>query len=253
MIKLGFRRADEKDLQHMMGYTHALSGTAAWLAAVPLVTNEALLGSYAVSLSAEQVVAGAVVCAGAALLPDIDHHDGTIANAYGPVTQVLCKVVGKVSGGHRHATHSLAFAAGAGYLTDWMATHAVHVWWGILFFVVGLGLRGIGIGFQKSDNLTGLMNTLLAGAIVYVMRDLDMRFVGYAVVLGCLAHVVGDCLTPRGCPVFWPVQWSVEIPLISRTNGKTERWVMAPLLTLMITILAVRSALGDEITSLLKS
>jgi membrane-bound metal-dependent hydrolase YbcI (DUF457 family) len=237
----------------MMGYTHALSGTAAWLAALPLVTNEHLLGSYAVALTPQQVAAGAVVCAGAALLPDIDHHDGTIANAYGPVSQLLCKGVSKISGGHRHATHSLAFAAGAGYATDWTATHAVQVWWVILFFVVGLGLRGIGIGFQKSDNLTGLMNALLAAAIVYLMRDLDMRFVGYAVVLGCLAHVVGDCLTPRGCPVFWPVQWSVEIPLISRTNGKSERWVMAPLLTLGIVILAVRSAVGNEITTWLRS
>ncbi|GAA2099339.1 metal-dependent hydrolase [Actinomadura alba] len=237
----------------MMGYTHALSGTAAWLAAIPLVTNEALLGSHAVSLSAEQVAAGAVVCAGAALLPDIDHHDGTIANTYGPITQVLCKVVGMVSGGHRHATHSIAFAVGAGYLTDLAATHAVHVWWGVLFFVVGLGLRGVGIGFQKSDLLTGVMNALLAAAIVFMMRDVDMRYVGYAVTLGCLAHVIGDCLTPRGCPVFWPVQWSVEIPVIARTNGRAERWVMAPLLTLVITILAVRSALGDEVTGLLRS
>ena len=237
----------------MMGHTHALSGTAAWLAVVPLVTNESLLHSYAVTLTPQQVAAGAVVSAGAALLPDIDHHDGSIANTYGPITQVLCKVVSKVSGGHRHATHSLAFAAVAGYATDFAATHAVHVWWVMLFFVIGLGLRGIGIGFQKSDYLTGVLNAFLAAAIVYLMRDLDMRFIGYAVALGCVAHIVGDCLTPRGCPVFWPVQWSVEIPLIARTNGRSERWVVTPLLTLGIVILAVRSALGNEITTWLNS
>ncbi|HEV7936046.1 MAG TPA: metal-dependent hydrolase [Actinomadura sp.] len=237
----------------MMGYTHALSGTAAWLAAVPLVTSESLLGTYAVTLSPAQVTAGAVVCAGSALLPDIDHHSGTIANAYGPVTKLLCKGVSKVSGGHRHATHSLLFAAGAGYGTDWLATHAVYAWWAVLFFLVGIGLRGVGIGFKDRDYTTGLMNALLAATIVFFMHGLDMRFVGYAVALGCVAHLIGDCLTPQGCPVLWPVQVKLQTGILERTGGKGERWVVTPILTFAIVILAIRSAIGDQVTVWLRS
>jgi membrane-bound metal-dependent hydrolase YbcI (DUF457 family) len=75
-----------------------------------------------------------------------------------------------------------------------------------------------------------------------------MSFVGYAVTLGCLAHVAGDCLTPRGCPVFWPVRWRVEIPLVPRTGGKAEQRVLVPLLVLAAVLLAVRAALGDVTT-----
>ncbi|MGI8334147.1 metal-dependent hydrolase [Actinomadura scrupuli] len=250
----------------MMGHTHALTGAAAWLAVVPLVTNHGLLGDHAVALSPAQMAAGALVCAGAALLPDIDHHDGGIANTYGFLTRWLCLAIGKISGGHRHATHSLAFAFGAGWATDVMATHAfnphyggqplpgvVAAWWVMLFLVVGLGLRGVGIGFKDSDHLTGLLNAVLAAGLVYVMRHLDMRFVGYAVTLGCLAHVAGDCLTPRGCPVFWPAQWRIGFPVVPRTNGTVERWVVTPALTLCVVVLAVRSALGDTAVDWLKS
>jgi membrane-bound metal-dependent hydrolase YbcI (DUF457 family) len=242
----------------MMGHTHALSGAAAWLAVVPLVTDHPLLGDHAVVLSPAQMAAGALVCAGAAMLPDIDHHDGSIANTYGIVTRLLCQLVAKISGGHRHATHSLAFAFGAGYATDVMATHAFNPphggqplpavvvgWWVMLFLVVGLGLRGVGIGFKDSDHLTGLLNAVLAAGLVYLMRHLDMRFIGYAVALGCLAHVAGDCLTPRGCPVFWPVQWRIGVPVVPRTNGTVERWVVTPVLTLVVVVLVIRSALGD--------
>src|SRR4051812_37607390 len=99
----------------MMGKTHALSGALAGLAAVPVLGQERLLGEYAVSLSPEQIAAGAVVCAGAAILPDIDHHNGRIANTYGPITHHMCKWIGKLSGGHRHATHSILFAVGIGW------------------------------------------------------------------------------------------------------------------------------------------
>ncbi|HEY7489301.1 MAG TPA: metal-dependent hydrolase [Streptosporangiaceae bacterium] len=238
----------------MMGHTHALSGAAAWLAAMPLLGDRALLGDHALHLSPAQVAAGTIVCAGAALLPDIDHHDGLIANTFGPITRLLCRVVGALTGGHRHATHSLAFAAAAGLGAGWVAGHAHGpVWWGVLFLLIGLGLRGIGIKIPESEHFSALLNAGIAAALTYIMRDLDMRFAGYAVAIGCLAHMLADCLTPDGCPVFWPAQWRVELPLISRTDGVIERWVLAPLLTLGVVILAVRSALGIEATHWLRS
>lgn len=229
----------------MMGRTHALSGAVAWLGAVPLLSQERWLGDFAISLSPAQLIAGAVVCAGAAILPDIDHHNGRIANTYGPITRVMCKWIGKASGGHRQATHSIAFALGIGYAMDLLATHAEYGWWAALFMIVGLGLRGVGLDFEKHEHWSAIADCAVAAVAVFLMHGLDMSFAGYAVTLGCLAHVAGDCLTPRGCPVFWPVTWRMEIPLVPRTDGKVERWVIAPLLTLGAVILAVRTTLGD--------
>lgn len=229
----------------MMGRTHALSGALVWMAAVPVISQERLLGDYAVSLSPQQVLAGAVVCAGAAILPDIDHHNGRIANTFGPITKVMCKWIGKLSGGHRMATHSILFAVLIGWAMDALATHVVYAWWACLFMIVGLGLRGVGFDFEGKEPQSALMDCALAGITVWLMHDLDMSFVGFAITLGCLAHVAGDCLTPRGCPVLWPLQMRVEVPLIPRTDGKVERFVVAPLLTLGVAILTVRSMLGD--------
>jgi membrane-bound metal-dependent hydrolase YbcI (DUF457 family) len=238
----------------MMGHTHALSGAAAWLAATPFLGDPAMLGHYAVRLTPGQIAAGTVVCAGAAMLPDIDHHDGTIANALGPFTRLLCRLVGAVSGGHRHATHSLAFAALAGLGAGWAARHAPGPGRLIaLFLLIGLGLHGIGVQIPAREHFSALLNAVVAAALTYVMRDLDMGFAGYAVALGYLVHVLGDCLTPDGCPLLWPAQWRVKLPLIPDTDGVLERWILAPLLTLGVVILAVRSALGAEATRWLKS
>jgi membrane-bound metal-dependent hydrolase YbcI (DUF457 family) len=238
----------------MMGHTHALSGAAAWLAVTPFLGDPAVLGHYAVQLSPAQIAAGAVVCAGAAMLPDIDHHDGTIAGAFGPLTRLLCRLVGALTGGHRHATHSLAFAALAGLGAGWIAGHAAGWGWLIvLASLIGLGLHGVGIHVPAREHFSALLNAVIAAALAYVMRDLDMSFAGYAVAVGYLAHLIGDCLTPDGCPLLWPAQWRIRVPLIPRTDGVLERWVLAPLLTLGIVILAVRSTLGAEATRWLKS
>ncbi|MBA9006741.1 MULTISPECIES: metal-dependent hydrolase [Thermomonospora] len=229
----------------MMGRTHALSGAVVWLAAVPVLSQERWLGDFAVSLSPAQVAAGTVVCAGAALLPDVDHHNGRIANTIGPVTKFLCKWVGKAAGGHRQATHSILFALAAGLVMDLLATHVEYAWWVALFVTVGFGLRGIGLDFEKHEVWSSVADCAVAALAVWWMSTLDMSFAGYAVTLGCLAHIAGDCLTPRGCPVFWPARWRLDIPLVPRTDGKVERWVVGPALTLGAAILAVRSVLGD--------
>lgn len=234
----------------MMGHTHALAGAAAWLGTVPF------LGEYGMRMTPGQIAAGAVVCAGAALLPDLDHHDGTIANTFGPVTRALCKGVASVSGGHRHATHSLLFCVAMGVGADLLAEHVVPGWWVMLFLLIGLGLRGVGIRIPEREHFDALLNAAIAVALTLWM--VGMRFAGpgigmhgftlgwagFAVGLGCLVHVLTDCLTPEGCPVLWPAPWRLGVPLVPRTNGLVEKWVVTPILTLGIVILAVRSSAG---------
>jgi membrane-bound metal-dependent hydrolase YbcI (DUF457 family) len=120
----------------------------------------------------------------------------------------------------------------------------VYGWWAALFIIVGLGLRGVGLDFEKYKHWSPLADCAVAALAVYLMHGLDMSFAGYAVALGCLAHVAGDCLTPRGCPVFWPLGLRLEIPLVARTDGKAEQMVVVPLLAIAGIILAVRVALS---------
>lgn len=79
----------------MMGRTHALSGAAIFAAV-----------SLPLDLSANDVLLGVVICAGSAVLPDIDHHGSGISRTFGPFTRGFAWVVGKVAGGHRNGTHS---------------------------------------------------------------------------------------------------------------------------------------------------
>ena len=91
----------------MMGRDHALSGAVAFAALAPLLdVHEAYLA------------AGVVLSAGAGVLPDIDHPDSTISQSFGFLTEWFAWLVDKLSGGHRHGTHSLlgiAVFTGAAY------------------------------------------------------------------------------------------------------------------------------------------
>src|SRR5690606_26326863 len=71
-----------------MGHSHATTGAAAWVALTATVPGA--LGW--VPLSKGEVIAGAVVTAGA---------------ARPPVSKAATRFVGQVSGGHRHGTHGL--------------------------------------------------------------------------------------------------------------------------------------------------
>src|SRR3954465_3160274 len=87
-----------------MGFTHATSGTAAWFAVTAALPA---FGPGIAPLEPAGVLAGAMVCAGAALLPDADHHNATIAHSLPPLSNAVCAGVGTLSGGHRQGTHSL--------------------------------------------------------------------------------------------------------------------------------------------------
>ena len=83
------------------GRTHALSGAVAGSA----------LSIAALHASRPTVALAALVTAGAAVLPDVDHPDSTVAHTFGLVTQAFAWIVGRLSGGHRHLTHSLSGVA----------------------------------------------------------------------------------------------------------------------------------------------
>jgi membrane-bound metal-dependent hydrolase YbcI (DUF457 family) len=212
----------------MMGPSHALSGAAVWLG-----------GSWALEYFADyhqsplELAVGTAVCAGGALLPDIDlsgrvitgQGGATVARAFGRVSLFVAEVVEKASlavytvtrmrddpdrdNGHRTLTHTLPFAAGMGALTTWACT-AGGRWavMGVLFLMLGLALRGL--FHTVAQKLGWIPITLISAAAaygtwLYLPPDRGYPLLGVAVGVGCVVHLLGDVITRAGVPILWPL------------------------------------------------
>lgn len=225
----------------MKGYTHSLSAGAAWVAVTS--TSSAALG-----LSAQAppvVIVGSLLCAGAGMWPDIDHHNGTIAWSLPPITRWLCRWVGDLSGGHRHATHSLfgiAVTAVIGFAMSMFVIEvdgrSVAIGGGIMALLLtafAVKVFGIGNGVASKKSLIGgvLGSSLGPWIIALTTAGLATWFMGYqwtwltlALTLGAFVHCVGDSLTIERIPWLWPFnpappRWLTSVPLV----GSVVKWV----------------------------
>jgi membrane-bound metal-dependent hydrolase YbcI (DUF457 family) len=215
----------------MMGPAHSLSGAAAWLG----------VGAAAAAAGHEMpwpvLVVGALICAGAALAPDLDHKAATISRAFGPVSRVLCEVIDKLSyavykstrkagdarrsGGHRTLTHTWVWAvligAGASALAVIGGRWAVL---GILFVHMVLAVEGLlwRAARVSSDVLVWLLGATSAWILAEILNKpgngadwlftapgQEYLWLGLPIILGALVHDIGDALTVSGCPILWPI------------------------------------------------
>lgn len=253
----------------MMGPSHALSGAAAWLA-----------GSWALdtfagySQSPLTVAVGATVCAGGALLPDLDlsgkvtrnQGGATVAHTFGVFSLFVAEVIEKVSlgiytatrlskdprrnNGHRTFTHTLPFAALVGWGTTTLAAH--YGKWavvGIIFFMAGLALRGL---FETWAERAGWVIVTLCSAVIAwftaanLPGDRGYPMLGFAVGFGCVVHLLGDIITSAGVPILWPLptgrrMWRmIGVPngIAVKVGGKTETIVLRTVFT-VIALLAI--------------
>jgi membrane-bound metal-dependent hydrolase YbcI (DUF457 family) len=219
----------------VLGPTHALSGAVAWLAAAPLV------GRYAPGLTThgyQELAAAVIVTAGAALLPDLDHPRSTIGQALGPLTAWLARVVATATGGHRHGTHSILYAAAAGY-GGW-ALGAAGTRWALpaVVLLAALALAALGV----THTFTAAVLSCAAGAYVLVAGGATIAWLGPAAAIGCLAHLLGDALTERGVPLLWPLAARRFRVGAIDTGSQVERLVVAPALLIALAVLATHSA-----------
>lgn len=230
----------------MMGAHHAACGAAAWVAAttsasinVSAVTEPLGLGEHALQLgfglmdlSPVGVLVGAFVCAGAALLPDADHHNATIAHSLPPLSNIMCVSVGKLAGGHRHGTHSIigiiafvALAFVAGLFT--LATEAfgtVYPGAGIMsVLLVAFAVKALKIipdGMKKSPWVVGL----LAGAFIALFAPEEQFWFPVAMGIGVIVHIMGDMMTTGGCNLAWP--FTVKPPrFVTNTPVLNRIWM----------------------------
>lgn len=239
------------------GPTHAMSGLTAWATATALAGDSALG-----TLSIKGWCVGAVLCAGAALLPDLDHPESTVSSTFGPVTAAGSKLINAIShgiyqvtrtkrdskrdGGHRGFTHTLVFAVLAAIITTAIVQTSQS--WALpllMFFFSGLAVRGIMHKWcPRNDALwiTGTALMLTYACLKWTdQASADAAACGVAVGIGCIAHYLGDAITEQGCPILWPVPirfktwYPVAPPKIMRmrTGGTVEMAVVGPLLTVV--------------------
>jgi membrane-bound metal-dependent hydrolase YbcI (DUF457 family) len=203
----------------VLGRSHSLSGSLAWAS---LAATAPLVGVHP---HGPAVAAGLLSTAGAALLPDLDHPEATISFTFGFATHALTRFVHRVSGGHRHATHSLAFAAGAG-LAAALGNLLGGRWFDLplLFALFAFGLRALHLARGMAPALALALTVVVAVAMPH-----DLGWLPWSVGVGTLAHLAGDCLTREGCPLLWPRRRHWMIPVIRRTGNRVETWLFAPL------------------------
>ena len=191
----------------MMGGHHAMTGAAAWIAVT--ATGHGL-GLYEVDPLG--TVAGAVLCAGAALLADADHGSATIAHSVPVVGKLVTSSISKASGGHRHGLHCLLailcawlLAVGLSFLT-WQPE-----WWyqPVNFGTAVMSALVMTFAFKAlklsrgSWPLAWILGTGSAALIALFAPDQTAWF-ALCFTIGYGVHLLGDFLTTGGLPLLWP-------------------------------------------------
>ena len=225
----------------MMGAHHAACGTAAWVAIasdyeVPVTAvTDPIREQYGISWLPETlpigaqlidfgastdavVLSGAVMMAGASLLPDADHHNATLAHSLPPVSKWFAGFVETVSGGHRHGTHAIL-----GIIAFTIAAYLL----GLVTFTVDSEIGPVHLGEVNIG--AGLITVILcalafkalkfmpdsarkapwAAAIPFGVFSMfvfpsEAHWLALVVGLGCLIHILGDFITTEGVNWFWP-------------------------------------------------
>ncbi|MDO8145015.1 metal-dependent hydrolase [Isoptericola sp. 178] len=194
----------------MMGGHHAASGAAAWVAVT--ASTPIAFGWYPVSDVG--VMTGALVCAGAALLPDADHHNGTISHSLPPLSEALTKFVCTISGGHRNGTHSILgiavftlIAWAMSFLTISTETFGeVLIGPGIMaVLLVAFALRALHLtGRRRWWTWTSSISLAL---FIAVFAPEEWYWMPFCVGLGATVHILGDLVTTQGVPLLWPIRF----------------------------------------------
>lgn len=254
----------------VMGPTHAVSGAAIWL------TGSAIADAvYNVHQSPAELMVGTIVCAGGALLPDLDcagrvlknRGGSTVARTFGPITMVMAEATeriawafysitrtkkdGKRSNGHRTLTHSWMFAGLIGLLFGWLGYEfgkpAVIP---ILFFMIGLAMRGLMAEVAREKGWFVIIVVSAVGAFASYRSLPETRgywLIGIAVAAGCVIHTLGDIITKMGCPLFFPfpikkqVWYEIGVPdkMAVKVGGPFEKKVLTPGFTILGGVAAI--------------
>jgi membrane-bound metal-dependent hydrolase YbcI (DUF457 family) len=215
----------------MLGHSHALSGGVAGLGT-----------GIVLHLATPQVAALAGLTAGMALLPDLDKCGSSPARCLGFLSEAIAWIIGRLSGGHRHATHSfLGIALFTGLA--WLSTHFRYDWGGkaglalLMTLSVAGALEALHLVRGHTADLIGI-----GVASWEVWYGYGLNLIPLAVLVGCTTHVVGDMLTDSGCMLGFPVSQHrfhlLPEPLAFTTGTRPELLIVDPVLSAGLLVLA---------------
>ncbi|WP_456283737.1 metal-dependent hydrolase [Microbacterium sp. JZ101] len=208
----------------MMGTSHAASGAAAWIALT--ATTLPALGAH--ELAPAAVLLGAPIAAGAALLPDADHHSATIAHSVPIAGRLAAGVVGAVSGGHRKGMHSLLAVLGVIVGMRFLGEVVWHPDGSAEPYHLGVAIAVAACTAFALKVLRIARRWPLAwaggaalGAAAGFLAPAQTSWLPWCVGVGYLAHLAGDLLTTGGIPLLWPIRvraprWARRTPLLRR-------------------------------------
>jgi len=193
----------------MMGRTHALCGAFGFGCA-----------TLAWSFGFGDLAIGGVLTTAAALFPDIDHHKATITKTFGGLTKIVRWILIKpFFGKHREGTHSIFFAALVGWIA-WILIHNIQYLGCKIALLVVLSI--VTSALVRLFRIRGWLDDIAPipvwGGLIF-FTDVDLSVVPYALAGGCLIHIIGDCMTDRGCPILWPLS-KQKITLGLYSTGK---------------------------------
>jgi membrane-bound metal-dependent hydrolase YbcI (DUF457 family) len=225
----------------VLGYTHCLSGLAAGVAA----------GSLALHLPAIPLAAFTAVTAAYSLAPDLDSCGSTESRSFGFATEAFAWLVGRISGGHRHGTHSvLGVAVFAG--VAWIACLLRHTMPGriALGVILAVGFASAMDALRTGGHAGNLLACGAAAAMAWTGYGLAV--VPIAAGLGAATHLAGDALTRCGVPLCWPFTMR-EFHLTPRrlwftTGHWPEHLVVTPLLVAALGFLLYRDTGASSLT-----
>jgi membrane-bound metal-dependent hydrolase YbcI (DUF457 family) len=225
----------------MMGYGHAVSGAAVWLAACapagPVLTGlwpdgwQTPGGQSAVWLGLTTLLG-----AGAALLPDLDHPKAVMSNAVPVISQVASKAVRTAAGGrHRGAAHCLIaaglFAAGAWLAPLWawrVAGRTTRPGTALLVALI-LGSAVAALRLKRSAALSVIVLAAAAGAFAGAWFPVTRAQLAAIVAAGTVTHLAGDCLTVEGVPLLWPWRRRFRAAALGHAGSGREHALVAAL------------------------
>jgi membrane-bound metal-dependent hydrolase YbcI (DUF457 family) len=263
----------------MLGAHHAASGAAAWIALTTQfevslggvieaewAQHPILLGAGMLDVGPTGVITGAFVTAGAALVPDADHHRATIAHSLPPVSNAVCSAVGTLAGGHRRGTHSILGAA-AFVALAWLAGLPMIETqrFGTVYPAAGLlcillvafaakALKFIPDRLRKTPWVVGLA----VAAFITAFSPEQQNWFPLAMAIGVVVHLLGDMITTGGINLLWPVRirppralrkvpglrriWrpsgSFALPLLGNAGSWREWLLLVPVSAYVVLVLA---------------
>lgn len=241
----------------MMGFNHALTGAAAWIAvtaSAPMLTT----GIY--PMSPIGVFTGAIVCAGAALLPDADHHNGTIANSVPGVGKVVTSAIGQMAGGHRQGLHSIIATALVLILSSLLGFLTVDTeWFGVLPIGAGLATMALvafatrALKIARRSWVGPWFVGFFVAAGILLLAPTEIVWLPIAITLGFIVHLLGDGLTIGGVPWLWPWKpkppyWFAGVPIANAVwqkngyfalpilgkTGSVREWILGILVAIYV-------------------